>query len=114
MFPVTGLAVHPCLPPASHPSAPPAPLGQLGEDKPFLEILPDVIKSYGMSLMYGEPRLARARAPARLHTCWAAKCAWWGSGWLAPHVRRERSPLPGLGLSVAGQMRVVDRGVPHV
>lgn len=26
---------------------------QLGEDKPFLEILPDVIRSYGMSMMYG-------------------------------------------------------------
>ncbi len=27
---------------------------QLGEDKPFLEMLPDVIRSYGMSMMYGE------------------------------------------------------------
>lgn len=32
------------------------PAPQLGEDKPFLEMLPDVIRSYGMSMMYGEER----------------------------------------------------------
>ena len=41
---------------------------QLGEDKPFLEILPDVIKSYGMSMMYGHCHTSQSLP--RMLTLW--------------------------------------------
>ncbi len=41
---------------------------QLGEDKPFLELLPDVIKSYGMSLMYGHTHTSQSLP--RMLTLW--------------------------------------------
>ena len=41
---------------------------QLGEDKPFLEMLPDVIKSYGMSMMYGHSHTSQSLP--RMLTLW--------------------------------------------
>ncbi|KAI3426356.1 hypothetical protein D9Q98_008728 [Chlorella vulgaris] len=41
---------------------------KLGEDKPFLEILPDVIKSYGMSMMYGTAHTSQSLP--RMLTLW--------------------------------------------
>lgn len=54
--------------PAPHPSALMAPLPQLGEDRPFLEILPDVIKSYGMSLQHGSEHCSQSLP--RMLTLW--------------------------------------------
>ncbi|PSC70468.1 serine threonine-kinase ATR isoform X1 [Micractinium conductrix] len=41
---------------------------KLGEDKPFLELLPDVIKSYGMSMMYGSQHTSQSLP--RMLTLW--------------------------------------------
>ena len=41
---------------------------QLGEDKPFLEILPDVIKSYGLSMMHGHQHTSQSLP--RMLTLW--------------------------------------------
>lgn len=43
-------------------------LQQLGEDRPFLEILPDVIKSYGMSLQHGSEHSSQSLP--RMLTLW--------------------------------------------
>lgn len=43
-------------------------LPQLGEDKPYLEILPDVIRGYGLSLTYGAAHASQSLP--RLLTLW--------------------------------------------
>ena len=113
----THTRVHICAPPTPPLPLPPAPgasrspgVLQLGEDKPFLEILPDVIKSYGSSMMYGHshtsqslPRMLtlwfefgtflHAFQNSKAHVSCARVCACGGAGRGLHVLLTQQSPL---------------------
>ena len=77
---------------------------QLGEDKPFLEMLPDVIKSYGMSMMYGHSHTSQSLP--RMLTLWFE----FGTFLHAFRASSKGAVSPGL----AACMHGCPVGCPHV
>ena len=69
---------------------------QLGEDKPFLELLPDVIKSYGMSMMYGSQHTSQS-LPRML-------TLWFEFGTFLTSFRSRAQVRPGSGVNGVGGM----------